>query len=95
MLLGILLSLVGSVHRGEAGHTANRADFDTNLRSSYFRSRLISINAMLIAGHAAQALPLFESGYQEVKAFGDSKNQRLFLSNIGACQLPLNSIPKL
>ncbi|MDQ6704960.1 MAG: CHAT domain-containing protein [Acidobacteriota bacterium] len=91
--MGILISLVGSVHRGEAGHTANRTYFETAPTSASVHSRLAALNRIVVAGHAAEALPLLKNGYNEAKTSGNPKNQRLFLSGIGTCQFTLRNYP--
>ena len=95
LFVPILLSLVGSLHRGEAGNTHSPLISDSKDSGKLrFSLRKTEINRILLSGHPAEAIPLFQTAYQEAKLAGNITYEIYFLSNLGVCHLMIFQYPE-
>ncbi|MDQ6700659.1 MAG: tetratricopeptide repeat protein, partial [Acidobacteriota bacterium] len=95
LFVPILLSLVGSLHRGEAGDTKFSPVFHANDSGKLrFSQRQTEINLVLLNGRPAEAIPLFQTAFQEAKLAGNVTYESHFLSNLGVCHLTIFQYPE-
>ncbi len=94
LFVPILLSLVGSLHRGEAGNTIlppiSEIEDAGKLR---FHARVAEINRIL-RKHPSEAIVLLQNASQQAKLEGQLKYQGIFLSNLGACYFHIFQYPE-